>query len=257
VTVHDLKQQPRDATVIVSLKGNAANVRLLDSSGYSAYKAGRKHRYIGGLAKKSPVRLRIPRSGHWYLAVDLMGLAGKVQSSVAVEPPPLPPIRPSSPGSLGQIRHELASDVVPGKEETWDVFVSHAHEDKAEVAQPLAEALQRLGVTVWLDDTELRIGDSLRRKIDRALANSRFGIVILSRSFFAKDWPQYELDGLVTRSVSGEQTLLPLWHNITKDEVVKQSPSLADKLARSTAQYTIEEIAREIAEVVGEQQHDF
>lgn len=75
-------------------------------------------------------------------------------------------------------------------------------------------------------------------------------MVILSRSFFAKGWPQYELDGLVTRQVSGEQSLLPIWHDITKDEVMACSPSLADKIARSTAQYTIEEIAREIADVV-------
>jgi hypothetical protein len=72
----------------------------------------------------------------------------------------------------------------------------------------------------------------------------------LSRSFFAKGWPQYELDGIVTRSVAGEQTLLPVWHEITKAEVMAQSLSLADKIARSTAQFTIEEIADEIADVV-------
>lgn len=130
------------------------------------------------------------------------------------------------------------------------MFISHASEDKAAVARPLADALGQRGVSVWLDDFELKIGDSLRRKIDVGLANSRFGVVVFSRSFFAKGWPQYELDGLVTRSVSGEQTLLPLWHEITKDEVMAHSPSLVDKIARSTAQYTIEEIAAEISEVV-------
>ena len=123
----------------------------------------------------------------------------------------------------------------------WDVFVSHASEDKAAVARPLAEQLGERGLTVWLDDFELRIGDSLRRKIDAGLAGSRFGVVILSRSFFAKGWPQYELDGLITRRVSGEQNLLPIWHDITKDEVKAHSPSLTDKIARSTAQYTIED----------------
>jgi hypothetical protein len=52
--------------------------------------------------------------------------------------------------------------------------------------------------------------------------------VVLSRSFFAKGWPQYELDGIVSRSVSGEQTLLPLWHEITKAEIQQYSPSLVD-----------------------------
>jgi hypothetical protein len=103
---------------------------------------------------------------------------------------------------------------------------------------------------VWYDEFELRIGDSLRRKIDTGIANAHFGIVVLSKPFFAKGWPAYELDGLVTMSVSGRQALLPLWHEISKDEVVSASPSLADKLALRTADYTIDEIATEIAAVV-------
>jgi TIR domain len=101
-----------------------------------------------------------------------------------------------------------------------------------------------------LDAFELKIGDSLRRKIDDGLVHSRFGVVILSKAFFAKNWPQHELDGLVTRTVSGEQTILPIWHGITKAEVMAASPSLSDKIARSTADFTIEEIAAEIADVV-------
>ena len=82
------------------------------------------------------------------------------------------------------------------------------------------------------------------------VARSRFGVVVLSRSFFGKGWPNYELDGLVTRSVSGEQIILPIWHDITKQEVVNYSPSLADKLARSTGTHTVDEIAQEIIEVI-------
>jgi hypothetical protein len=78
----------------------------------------------------------------------------------------------------------------------------------------------------------------------------RAGVIVLSKPFFAKGWPQHELDGLINRYVSGEQDLLPIWHNITKDEVMARSPSLVDKIARSTAEFTIEEIACEIAEVV-------
>jgi hypothetical protein len=72
----------------------------------------------------------------------------------------------------------------------------------------------------------------------------------LSHAFFAKDWPQYELDGLVTMSVSGKQVLLPLWHEISKDDVMHQSPSLADKVALRTSDYGIDEIAEEIAAVI-------
>ncbi len=113
-----------------------------------------------------------------------------------------------------------------------------------------AIALTERGLQVWYDEFELRIGDSLRRKIDAGIARSRFGIVVLSSAFFAKGWPKYELDALVTMAVSGRQVLLPLWHRVSKDEVVSYSPSLADKVALRTADNTIEEIADEIAAVV-------
>jgi len=132
----------------------------------------------------------------------------------------------------------------------YDVFISHATEDEDEIVRPLANALVSAGLRVWYDEFELRIGDSLRRKIDQGLARSRFGVVVLSKPFFAKNWPQYELDGLVTKEMTGEQVILPLWHGITKREVIEQSPSLADKVARNTADFTIEEIANEIADVI-------
>jgi hypothetical protein len=105
-------------------------------------------------------------------------------------------------------------------------------------------------LNVWYDEITLRIGDSLRQKIDKRLARSRVGLVVLSPSFIAKGWTNYELDGIVTRAVSVEQLLLPIRHNITKQEVVDFSPSLADKVARSTATHTVQEIAVEIAELL-------
>jgi Domain of unknown function (DUF1883)/TIR domain len=248
---YDLKQQPRGAIVAVTIKGNAPNVRLLDDSNFRNYRNGQAYRGYGGVPRSSPTRIPIPHSGHWHLVIDFQGLRGSARVGVNVEPPPMTQLRSTNVGSLSQIRHEAPAEARQGMDQqVWDVFISHASEDKAPVARPLTEALQARGISVWLDDFELKIGDSLRRKIDVGLANSAFGVVVLSRNFFAKGWPQYELDGLVTRQVSGEQTLLPVWHEITKDEVVAHSPSLADKIARSTAQFTIEEIAQEIAEVV-------
>lgn len=132
----------------------------------------------------------------------------------------------------------------------YDVFISHASEDKSSIVRDLANALVGEGLSVWYDEFELRIGDSLRRKIDLGLANSRVGLVVLSKSFMRKGWTNYELDGIVTRSVTGEQVMLPIWHEVTKSEVVAYSPSIADKVARSTATHTVEEIAKEIAEVL-------
>lgn len=113
----------------------------------------------------------------------------------------------------------------------WDVFISHASEDKAEIASPLASALRNKGVAVWYDEFSLNIGDSLRSSIDYGLANTRYGAVILSTHFFQKNWPIQELNGLSTREVEGKKVILPIWHNVTFEEVRSFSPILADRLA--------------------------
>lgn len=251
-TKYDLGQLDKGRVVEIILKGNAANVRLMDSSNFNNYRNGRNHRYIGGLAKKSPVRLHTTHSAHWYVAIDLAGLGGRVQSSVRVLPAPLPQIENRPLAEVPSLVHNngLIMNEDAGIEPEYDVFISHASEDKDEVVRPLANALKNLGIKVWYDEFEMRIGDSLRRKIDKGLANSRFGIVVVSRDFIKKGWTNYELDGIITKAVSGEQIILPIWHNITKKEVIDYSPSLADKLARNTAIDTVEDIAKEIADVI-------
>lgn len=63
---------------------NQANVRLLDATNYSKYRKGKKHRYFGGLGKKSPIRIPVPNAGHWHLVVDLGGYPGTIRASVRV-----------------------------------------------------------------------------------------------------------------------------------------------------------------------------
>ena len=132
----------------------------------------------------------------------------------------------------------------------YDLFISHASDDKDDLVGPLVKALQALGVKVWYDKFTLRVGDSLRKKIDEGLSNSRFGTLVLSSAFFAKQWPQYELDGMNTLEINGRKMILPIWHKTSKSEVIKFSPSLADKVALNSSLMTIEEIAKELAEVV-------
>jgi Domain of unknown function (DUF1883)/TIR domain len=253
---YDLGRLERGSTVVVTMTGNAANVRLMTASNYNSYKSGRQHHYYGGLAEKSPVRLAVPSTDHYFVTLDMQGLSGTVRHKVQVLPPPqgpLPPIRQTGvqPQPLSQIRHTVDPEIEADPEkQVWDVFISHATEDKDTVALPLATALQAHGISVWLDVLEMKIGDSLRRKIDAGLAGSRFGVVVLSPAFLRKKWTQYELDGLVTMQVSGEQSMLPIWHQISHAEVRAASPSLADKVARSTADLSVDEIAAEIAEVV-------
>lgn len=132
----------------------------------------------------------------------------------------------------------------------YDLFISHASEDKEEFVRPLAETLENLGVKVWYDEFTLRVGDSLRRSIDQGLVNSRYGTVILSSSFFSKNWPQYELDAMVAKEMEGHKMILPIWHKVTKTEVINFSPALADKVALNTSMSSIEEIAGQLAEVI-------
>lgn len=238
---YDLGNLNKGQVVEVQLSA-AANVRLMDSSNYSNYKNGRRHRYYGGYVKRSPYKITVPNSAHWYVTIDLGGYAGTVRHSVRVLSGALPVARERLP--LAEEPNLYVETVESDKE--YDVFISHASEDKEDVVRPLAKSLKEKGISVWYDEFELKIGDSLRRKIDQGLSKSRFGIVVISRAFIKKGWTNYELDGLMTKAISGEQILLPIWHDITKQEVIDYSPSLADKVARNTSQETVEEIAEMI-----------
>lgn len=133
--------------------------------------------------------------------------------------------------------------------EMHDVFISHATEDKEEFVQDLASRLKAAGVSVWYDKFSIGWGDSLRQTIDRGLANSRFGIVVLSSAFFKKKWPQWELNGLTQMELAGRSRILPIWHKVTKDEVASFSPMLADKAALKTSDLTVDEIVAELVKV--------
>jgi hypothetical protein len=122
------------------------------------------------------------------------------------------------------------------KGEIYDIFISHASEDKDAFVRPLAEALRSAGIKVWYDEFTLKWGASLRESIDRGLATSRFGLVVLSHTFFAKEWPQRELNGLFATMKAGERRILPIWHQLSGEEVKKYSPMLSDLLAVNSAE---------------------
>ena len=124
------------------------------------------------------------------------------------------------------------------------VFISHASEDKDEIARTLAEALIAAGFQVWFDEYSLCLGDSLKQKIDEGLAQTDFGIVVLSHAFFAKRWPREELDGLVSVETSrNRKCILPIWHKLTFNDVAQYSPTLAAKVGVCTSK-GIAEIVR-------------
>jgi hypothetical protein len=131
-----------------------------------------------------------------------------------------------------------------------DVFVSHASEDKDEVARPLAEELTRRGFRVWYDEYSLWVGDSLREKIDEGLSSCTFGLVVISPSFMAKPWPNREVNGLVALETGdGRKRILPVWHDTSAEEVTRWSPTIAD-LKATTTDRGLEVVADEIARVL-------
>ena len=137
----------------------------------------------------------------------------------------------------------------PSNAREFDVFVSHATEDK-DFAGPLAHRLRSARLRVWFDEFELGLGDSLNEKINYGLSRSRYGVVVISPTFFRKHWTQLEMSGFVARQTSGERVILPIWHRITKNEIIEQAPPLADIVALNSSTQSLEEMVGEIVEKV-------
>jgi hypothetical protein len=138
----------------------------------------------------------------------------------------------------------------------WDVFISHATEDKDEIARPLANALRNRGLSVWFDEDAINLGDTLRRTIDEGLSKSKNGVFILSPNFFKKEWPQKELDVFYAREINGEKVIIPIWHNLSSEDILRLAPTISTHLAIQTAGKTIDEIAVQIIEVVRQRQEN-
>ena len=158
---------------------------------------------------------------------------------------------------ISELQQQLSETVVLPQQhnsestEEYDVFVSHAWEDKEDFVDEFVDALKKQGLKVWYDTNKLKWGDSMREKIDKGLAKSRYGVVILSPNYIAehKYWTKAELNGLFqVESINGK-VILPIWHNLTKKQVVEYSPIIADRKAMTTAAMTPEEIATELKEL--------
>jgi hypothetical protein len=101
--------------------------------------------------------------------------------------------------------------------EPYQVFLSHASEDKNAVALPLHDALTRANLRVWLDREELKLGHSIPGTISDGLRDSQYVVVILSRAFFAKEWPRRELEASIDK-------LLPVLYGVTPEQVKAEMP---------------------------------
>jgi len=126
-------------------------------------------------------------------------------------------------------------------------FISHDSRDKDEIARPLAVKLQSMLCPVWFDEFTLTAGDSLRSSIDKGLLDCPKCIVILSPNFCdGQGWTAAEFNGAFARHISaGGGVILPVWHNITKQQVLEYSPMIADLFALDSG-LGIDELARQI-----------
>lgn len=138
---YDLGRKERGEIIEITFSGSAANVRLMDSSNFQSFRNGRNHRYTGGLIKSSPIRLYVPSSGQYHVTVDMQGLRGTARSSVRTLPRALPGLRQPSLASVPSLVHKdyFSPDEEEHIEREFDIFISHASEDKDEVVRPLLQ----------------------------------------------------------------------------------------------------------------------
>lgn len=131
----------------------------------------------------------------------------------------------------------------------WDLFVSHASEDKENIVKPLVKELEKYGLRVWYDEFELKIGDSLSESIDKGIINSKNGLIIVSNNFLNKNWTDYELKSFMIKEIEQGREILPIWHNVTKADVMNRSLFLADKFALSS-DIGVEQLAIKIVQKI-------
>jgi hypothetical protein len=87
-------------------------------------------------------------------------------------------------------------------------------------------------------------GKSLREQIDNGIKRSKFAILVLSKSFFAKKWPQRELDGILAKETISGNAPLPIWYNLTQEEVYEFSPTLSGVFSVSNRDHSIDDICK-------------
>jgi hypothetical protein len=166
----------------------------------------------------------------------------------------VPSQTPASPAVPHKTVPKPAVSAVPNKSHRWDVFISHASEDKPYV-EPLAKALEAGGVNVWYDRTSIGWGDDIRTSIDNGLLNCDYGVVVFSKAFLGKKkWTEYEVSALFGLETVDRKRILPIWHEVTYEDVLKYSPALAQRRAKSSADDSNDDIVNSVLSMLGRPQ---
>ena len=130
-----------------------------------------------------------------------------------------------------------------------DVFLCHAWDDRKSEAKELHDLLESKGVTVWFSEKDVLLGSSLLREIDKGLAKSRVGIVLVTPSFLKR----IQGEGIADKELSAllaRDLLIPIVHNTTFEDLREVSPLLGSRSGLSTIDESMGDIAAKIAELV-------
>ena len=126
----------------------------------------------------------------------------------------------------------------------YDVFLSHANKDKAEIVDELYESINKLGVSIFYDKKSLEWGDNWKEKILNGTKKAEFAIIVISENFFDREWTERELNEFLNRqNRNGQKLILPIVHNISNTDLRKKYPSVADIQAIDSKNYSCDEIA--------------
>lgn len=152
---------------------------------------------------------------------------------------------------LAPVAASIKESVQTDDDTEYDVFISYASED-ADFVDSLEKELHDFGIKVWRDKLSISWGDSIRKSIDRGLLKSKFAIVVLSKSYMGKYWTGYEFDGILNLETTTRKVFLPIWHNVTVDDVKAFSPSIAGRKAFEIKSITAYGIAEKLKEILDE-----
>jgi hypothetical protein len=145
-----------------------------------------------------------------------------------------------------QLAERIAKVVAANDPRQWDVFLSYARIDGSEVGRELRSQLEALSVRVWFDEVAIQPGKSQARQMDQGLAKAHCGIALLTPAYIAgRFWTERELGALLSKN-----TLIPVLHGVTFDEVKEYSGILPDLAGFETGRHSVTEIADKIADAV-------
>lgn len=126
----------------------------------------------------------------------------------------------------------------------YDVFISHANQDKEDLIEKLYQSLQKLGISIFYDKESLEWGDNWKERILNGTKKAEFAIIVISENFFDREWTERELSEFLNRqNRNGQKLILPIVHNITMQQLQEKYPNVADIQAIDSSKYNCNQIA--------------